>query len=604
MALRAPATNNKRRKVQSSSTRAEVLTKVNAAKDKDVGGREQRSRGIQAFTKVSKVHVERDAGGKKRKLLSRDDNDDVHDERGAAVGIAAVSVVVKRRRVDEIVPRLSADGDGDGDERARSTSTPQPDEAARGVSTTARSGVMETPTKGMRTRLENLAVSSNPSSSSSPPPPSSPSFLPPRSSTTTRKRGRESTPPSSPPQPSSPAEHEKGGREDTWTRAGSLLPRQRQINTPKRSLPKELDEFTTLHASFLTALSLHYAHNGSTNPVSVRELCVGVEKVWRKRKVGVDDLRRVAALTQQVGESAEKEGGKKGGLLEFVDYGRGKICIELVETRGQRQHAAGGGRVIDEDALRKAFTRNLSRSWTLYAKQRGLSATAQDFVSKLSLLPITPCASLAKLTPLLSKGQRRLEDLKAGAIKAQARGLAPTATPSSSSSSAPQNPQEQKDAPVVKSASSRAAALLDRLHAKALLQSTLPAAPSSEEIARRRSLQRLSEITPVLASLVVSTQKHNNDDTETGDGLQQQQRAVARHVSFTMTTLTQHLQMSLRNPVGAEEATRCVRCLAEVAPEWVTIQEIGRFSGVTFRGQGIGRVEVEARVKRLLGDKE
>ncbi len=73
-------------------------------------------------------------------------------------------------------------------------------------------------------------------------------------------------------------------------------------------------------------------------------------------------------------------------------------------------------------------------------------------------------------------------------------------------------------------------------------------------------------------------------------------RSRVAHASFTMPTVVQHLQMSLRNPIGKEEAIRCVRLLAEVLPEWVGVREMGKMVGVTIRGLGIGRDELGRRI--------
>lgn len=72
------------------------------------------------------------------------------------------------------------------------------------------------------------------------------------------------------------------------------------------------------------------------------------------------------------------------------------------------------------------------------------------------------------------------------------------------------------------------------------------------------------------------------------------------HASFTMPTLVQHLQMSLRNPIGKEEAVGCVRLLTEVAPEWVGVRCVGKMVGVTVRGAGVGREEMGRRVGVLM----
>ena len=59
--------------------------------------------------------------------------------------------------------------------------------------------------------------------------------------------------------------------------------------------------------------------------------------------------------------------------------------------------------------------------------------------------------------------------------------------------------------------------------------------------------------------------------------------------------------MSLRNPIGKDEAVRCVRLLAEVTPEWIAVREFGKCVSVTVRRGGAAcREEMARRVRELL----
>ena len=100
----------------------------------------------------------------------------------------------------------------------------------------------------------------------------------------------------------------------------------------------------------------------------------------------------------------------------------------------------------------------------------------------------------------------------------------------------------------------------------------------------------------MLESLASSSSKHANDDAA-AVGV----RSMASLVSFTMPTLVQHLQMSLRNPIGKEEVIRSVKLLAEVAPEWVGLKELGKMLGVTIKGEGLRKDEMRRRMDSLLG---
>ena len=399
---------------------------------------------------------------------------------------------------------------------------------------------VETPTKGTRSCLESLALAS---------------FLPSDSSSSSPTTDHE-TPPSSP----ASAKSESTQHHETYP------------------LPDELQDLVNLHSSFLTALSLHYAHNGSRTPADLRNLGPGIERAWRKRRVTLDDVRRIMAIGR--GEGAD--GHEIAGTLYLSDYGYGKICVEIAEIPDSKRTKR---RPINEEALNSVFLRDLEQRWMCYKNDNPTDHSPSNFLASLALSPITPCTSLSKIAPLLSKGQRRLEDLKTGAIKAQQKPLSITSA----------NPNSIAQSKTMHT-SARSTDLFSRLKAKQLHQSTLPLPPSAEALARKSALQRLHKITPVLQSLVVSSEKHSNDDAA-AVGV----TPMASPMSFTMPTLVQHLQMSLRNPIGKEEVIRSIRLLEEVAPEWVVLKEVGKMHGVTIKGAGLRRDELGKRIESLLG---
>ncbi|MCJ1289099.1 hypothetical protein MMC34_000631 [Xylographa carneopallida] len=403
----------------------------------------------------------------------------------------------------------------------------------------------ETPTKGARAFLEAFALSSSsPSRRASSPLPS-----------------QDTTPPTSP--------------------ASIRSPRSVFIATPCPAgtsafkLPDEVQDLVDVHAAFLTALSLHYAHNGSFSPVDLRTLHPSTERAWSKRRIGTDDICLTLGIL--AGEGPQDAPPEDTACpLRLSDFGNGKICVELLDAssgKGQRR------RPIDVEKLNSTFVRNLSRLWRTHA-----SPDTPSFLAQLPRAPIRPCSSLHKISPLLAKGQRRLEDLKAGAIKAQRTIQKPTASVT------------QKEQVRPKLPSSRSSSLLERIQAKELYQSTLPSGPSPEAIARRNALQRLEEIIPVLEILTSSASR--------GDDIKEIRLGSASEVfSFTMPTMIQHLKMSLRNPISKDEAARCVGLLAEeIAPGWVGTRDVGKLKGVTVRSvSGIGREDMRRRIAEATG---
>ena len=403
--------------------------------------------------------------------------------------------------------------------------------------TKAQSIVNATPTKGARAVLESFSFNS-----------SSPS-----TQSTSPRQSHTATPPTSP----------------SWLKSPSP-----EVQDCKE-LPDELLDLIDLYASFLTALSLHYAHNGTLTPVDLRTLCPSVARAWRRRAVSVLDIQRILAIAQQARS-------KEACSLSLSDYGHGKIYIEVEELPS---HGRSNKKLLNEEALNAVFDKEIRQQW-MTCGTRASAQSAGVFITSLPLLPITTCSSLAKLTPLLAKGQRRLEDLKAGAIRAQKSSSFPK--PSAANDNSPKRP---------KLANSRSDSLLSRIRAKETIQSTLPPPPTAAMLERKSALHRLEEVVPVLELLTSGT---INRAQQHGRPLGNPQLQTQTQ-SFTMPTLTQYLQMSLRNPISKDDAVRCIRILAELAPEWVGVREVGNCVGVTVRrGSAVGREEMDSRVRGML----
>lgn len=396
----------------------------------------------------------------------------------------------------------------------------------------------ETPTRGARTFLDAFKLaSSSPASPRSSPVPS-----------------LNDTPPSSPVSIESPC----------------IVPQE------PAGLPTEVQDLICLHSAFLTALSLYYAHHGSFTPADLRELKPSIERSGGRKRIYTDDIRRILAVSKSRRDGTIHTTNNEAPCpLVLSDYGNSKICVELAEGLHDKSNQR---RPLDVETLNTCFLSSITRLWKQHAP-----TNPSSFTFTLPLAPITPCSSLSKLSPLLSKGQRRLEDLKAGAIRAQI-------TNKTLLQKQPLSPSSG-----AKAISNRTSSLLSRIRAKELHQSTLPGAPSPESLARKAALQRLEEVIPVLEILTSSGSRSAHEGGTDAGGSR-------KTFTFTMPTIVQNLQMSLRNPISKDEAVRCVRLLAgEVAPEWVSVREVGKVNGVTVKGSmGLGREEVLERVRKAL----
>lgn len=327
-----------------------------------------------------------------------------------------------------------------------------------------------------------------------------------------------------------------------------------KLDPETTELPNELLDLINMHASFLTALSLHYAHNGTHSPADLRILCPGVARAWGKRRVTFEDIRRTLGVMNT--NMPEGHEDSRISRLSLSDYGHGKICVEIRTGAGK---AGTLVRPVNENLLNKIYVRGLKISWEERAM---MDMKVKEFVESLPLEPITTCSSLTTMSPLLAKGQRRLEDIRAGAVKKETIA-------------------NEKVVAIEKHNGSKPT-LLERLQAKQLERTNKAPPPTKSELSRRQALQRMGEVVSVLNILTTSSSLGQT------------------RISFTMPTVLSKLQDSFKTPISSEEADICVRLLAsEIAPEWVRIVKMGKLDALAVnRDERPTGLEIEERVKR------
>lgn len=399
-------------------------------------------------------------------------------------------------------------------------------------------------------------------------------------------------------------------------------------------LPQGIRDLISLHSSFLTALSLHYAHNGTASPVDLRTLTPSVAKVWGKRKVTMDDIRRTLGVMQSSLSTERPAPALKSRTFHLSDYGRGKICLEQQESKKQRVKRSNSviPKHLDEKALNALFECELNTRWIEYrckiTPNSKSPSSVSFFISQLPLAEITECASLAKVAPLFAKGQRRLEDLKAGAIRAQTasgcfnasanlveadlenarpasiktvstkasfvshRKHSSTSTNATTSSTASDDAKSttttSSRTPLVSStttpaaAPSRATSLLDRILAKQAAAAAAPAGPTPEARARNAALHRCEDIMATLSLLA----------TTAGSS------TTSSRVSFPLPSLVRDIQTSSRSPISAEEVRKVIEVLAwDIVPGYVGLVKMGSLEAVVVdRSQAVGGAELRKRL--------
>ena len=316
-------------------------------------------------------------------------------------------------------------------------------------------------------------------------------------------------------------------------------------------LPKELTDVVLLQGSFLSALSMYYAHNGTSSPVDVKALLPMITKHWKKRTVALDDLRILLAMDQ---------GSESTFSLE--DFGKGGICLKKSRPRGRAAKRAAS--YVDEVDLNARFEQALQKRWKSW-----LAATPREnrdaavFMNQLPLAEITKSESVDNAAPLFARGQQRLADLKASQASAKPEPVTYTEVAA-----------EHKTNHAVQS---RGTSLLDRILAKQTYTASLSAGPTRQQLERKAALHRVEDIARVLDLLTSGRPR----------------------CSFSMPTMVQHLQQSLRNPISKEEVERCLGLMAkEITPGFVSLVQSGAVTGVVITKSGkIGLEELRQRVQ-------
>ncbi|CAG8982175.1 hypothetical protein HYALB_00003611 [Hymenoscyphus albidus] len=335
------------------------------------------------------------------------------------------------------------------------------------------------------------------------------------------------------------------------------------LNTPPSSqeLPTELLDLVNLHAAFLTALSLHYAHNGINSPACLRMLCPNVARAWGKRSVTLEDIRRtIGVLNANILERKKKDATPQ---LTLSDYGHGKICIEISISAGKPGTIIA--RPVNENLLNEIFSGGLKNSWKVNSSE---NMDIKKFIETLPLEPITTCSSLLKMSPMLAKGQRRLGDFKVGiaVAKEQERAKAVEAEIAYTTGAATTGTKPT---------------LLERLRAKQLEKANQAPPPTKVELARKVAIQKIEEVAAVLVHLSTSSSVGQT------------------RISFTLPTVIGKLRDSLKTPISKVESETCLRLLAsDIAPEWVKMVKMGKSEAlVVNRDERPTEASISERVK-------
>ncbi|KXL41759.1 hypothetical protein M433DRAFT_158161 [Acidomyces richmondensis BFW] len=328
-----------------------------------------------------------------------------------------------------------------------------------------------------------------------------------------------------------------------------------QAQAQNLTLPNELLSFCQLHAAFLTALTLYYAHNGTSSPVNIQTLLPQITQVWKKRDVTVEDLRKLLAIAPS-----------DRGEFAIEDYGRAGIFLSRIRPGGESLKRAGS--YIDELELNALFKDKLKQKWTSWlAEVDNENRTPSRFMTQIPMVDILRNENADKSAPLFARGQQRLAQLKADQTAAHIQAVKPTVevVPSQKTVQGIQN---------------RSTHLLDRVLARQAISASLPSGPTKLQLERKAALHRVEDVARVLDVLVGSKLR----------------------CTLSMPAMVQQIQQSLRNPISREEIERCLDLMAqEITPGFVKVLVSGTVQGVVVNSaQKLGLEDLRERVRRAV----
>lgn len=317
---------------------------------------------------------------------------------------------------------------------------------------------------------------------------------------------------------------------------------------------EQLEDLKSLASAFLSSLSLQYAHNGNSNSVDLRMLTPSITKLWGKRKVTIDDLRLLVAITHSSSNTSSR--------FLLKDFGDGKVCVEMIRAKRGRGSLKAS---LNEAEVKAIFAANLETAWNSWTTQNSDTTSAEEFIKSLPLEKLTTSSTVSKIAPLRAKGQRRLEEVL---TPFKNFNISEDAEPSGKRTKTGHKGTgliasvEEKENVRPLSPLDRTLSLLERIKVKEAIAANLPAAPTKEERERMAALQRSEELLEILNLLAVA-------------------KGGAARTSFPLSSLVGSIQSSIRSPMSKDEILRCVKVLQmEVAPGHISMVTFGSVTGV------------------------
>ncbi|KAK6507214.1 hypothetical protein TWF481_005664 [Arthrobotrys musiformis] len=336
-----------------------------------------------------------------------------------------------------------------------------------------------------------------------------------------------------------------------------------------KTLPKRILRLITIHNSITSLLLLEYA----TQPAILSEYLPQISRN-ANTNVTLVDLQRIVTLSRGTIRLVVVE--NRGNAIELVNGVNWKTSNLGQEFKARIEKWWEGktkAEKKDEDKL-------LASIELAEILPENTSSSSSSQKTGLQTPPVTPSKPKGLATTPLSRGQRRLQDLKNFTLSKQ-----------TSLSPSPIKKKENISLSTGQSSPSvanRKSSLLERIRAKAQAASSAPAPPPPEVLQRRTAMQWLESIIPILLQLTTPASTLGAKS----------KLHVPSTTSFPMATVIQNVKTSLQKPISSEDVERSLRLLAdEVAGDFVKIVEWKGDStgsplvGVVFNRNGRAKVE-------------
>ncbi|KAF3159734.1 hypothetical protein TWF751_000630 [Orbilia oligospora] len=378
--------------------------------------------------------------------------------------------------------------------------------------------------------------------------------------TPSKRMTTSSVPATAPSKVSKPIEQEEKGDDE----------KEEEEEEEDNALPKRILRLITIHNSIISLLLLDYA----TQPAILAEYLPQISRN-ANTNITLVDLQRIVTLSEGTIRLLVVE--NRGNAIELVNGVNWKTSNlgQKFKTRIEKWWE-GKTKVERKDEDKLLGSIELAE---ILPENTTSSTSSSQATTGLQTPPVTPSKPKGVTTTPLSKGQRRLQDLKNFTLSKQ-----------TSLSPSPIKKKENISLSTGNSPSvaNRKSSLLERIRAKAQAANSAPAPPPPAVLQRRTAMQWLEYIIPILLQLTTPVSTLGTKS----------KLHVPSTTSFPMTTVIQNVKTSLQKPIASEDIERSLRLLAdEIATDFVKIVEWKGDStgsplvGVVFNRNGRAKVE-------------